>query len=76
HNHDICLEATKFSTAICKFDQNDLGLIVKLSDNRLQTKNIFLVLGLVSSKYVYKPDVYNTMSYQHQYKLQSLNKKE
>ncbi|RIB30410.1 hypothetical protein C2G38_2265872 [Gigaspora rosea] len=26
HNHEICLEATKFSTAICKFDQNDLWI--------------------------------------------------
>ncbi|CAG8852316.1 21103_t:CDS:2, partial [Gigaspora margarita] len=40
HNYEICLEATKFSTTIRKFDQNDLGLIEKLSDNGLRTKDI------------------------------------
>ncbi|CAG8848137.1 6706_t:CDS:2, partial [Gigaspora margarita] len=62
HNHKICLKATKFSTAIRKFDQNDLGLIEKLSDNGLRAKDIFLVLSLVSSKYVHKPDVYNAVN--------------
>ncbi|CAG8806225.1 27679_t:CDS:2, partial [Gigaspora margarita] len=74
HNYEICLEATKFSTTIRKFDQNDFELIEKLSDDGLQTKDIFLVLNSVSSKYVYKPDIYNAMSCQCQCKLQGLSK--
>ncbi|CAG8694023.1 31043_t:CDS:2 [Gigaspora margarita] len=58
---------------IHKFDQDDLGLIERLYDNRLRIKDIFSVLNLVSSKYIHKPDVYNAISRQHQYKLQSLN---
>ncbi|CAG8805457.1 39308_t:CDS:2, partial [Gigaspora margarita] len=48
HNHEICLEATKFSTAIRKFNQNDLGLIEKLSDDGLRAKDIFSVLSSVN----------------------------
>ncbi|CAG8626828.1 13418_t:CDS:2 [Ambispora gerdemannii] len=40
------------------------GLIEKLHNNDLQTKDIFLVLNSVSSKYIYKPDVYNAVSCQ------------
>ncbi|CAG8631220.1 10885_t:CDS:2 [Ambispora gerdemannii] len=61
HNHDLCLNVTKFSTVMHKFDQNDLGLIEKLHNNDLQTKNIFSVLNSVSSKYIHKPDVYNAI---------------
>ncbi|CAG8782313.1 37983_t:CDS:2 [Gigaspora margarita] len=46
HNHEVCLEATKFSPVICKFDQDDLGLIERLYDNGLRTKDIFSVLNL------------------------------
>ncbi|CAG8807218.1 6367_t:CDS:1, partial [Cetraspora pellucida] len=73
HCHDICPEATKFSPAIRKFDQDDLGLIEKLCDNGLRTRDIFSVLNSVSSKYVHKPDVYNAISRQRQKKLQGLN---
>ncbi|CAG8736528.1 13619_t:CDS:2, partial [Cetraspora pellucida] len=73
HCHDICPEATKFSPAIHKFDQDDLGLIEKLCNNGLRTKDIFSVLNSVSSKYVHKPDVYNAISHQRQKKLQGLN---
>ncbi|CAG8668725.1 50_t:CDS:2, partial [Ambispora gerdemannii] len=65
HNHDLCLDAMKFSTVMCKFDQNDLGLIEKLYNDDLQTKDIFSVLNSVSSKYIHKPDVYNAVSCQH-----------
>ncbi|CAG8680632.1 12912_t:CDS:2, partial [Racocetra fulgida] len=59
--------------AIRKFDQDDLGLIEKLCDNGLRTRDIFSVLNSVSSKYVHKPDVYNAISRQRQKKLQGLN---
>ncbi|CAG8842100.1 39521_t:CDS:2 [Gigaspora margarita] len=45
HNHDVCLNATKFSTVSHKLDNDDLGWIKKLYDNRLRTKDIFLVLN-------------------------------
>ncbi|CAG8615643.1 11637_t:CDS:2 [Gigaspora rosea] len=76
HNHDIFLEATRFSTIARKFDQNDLGLIEKLNDDGLRTKDIFLVLNSISSKYIQKPDVYNAVSRQRQRKLQGLSEVE
>ncbi|CAG8635989.1 20081_t:CDS:2, partial [Racocetra persica] len=72
HNHDICLSATKFSTIIRKLDDDDLGLVEKLYDNGLRTKDIFSVLNSVSSKYIHKPDVYNAVSRQRKRKLQGL----
>ncbi|CAG8834579.1 15201_t:CDS:2, partial [Gigaspora margarita] len=62
HNHDSCSDTTKFSSIMRKLDQNDLGLIEKLHNNGLRTKNIFLVLNSVSTKYIYKPDIYNAIS--------------
>ncbi|CAG8518285.1 19090_t:CDS:2 [Cetraspora pellucida] len=53
----------KYSIVVCKFDKDDLGLIKKLHDNELRTKDIFFVLASVSSKYIHKPDVYNMISY-------------
>ncbi|CAG8504356.1 26147_t:CDS:2 [Gigaspora margarita] len=76
HNHDIYLEATRFSTIAHKFDQNDLGLIEKLNNDGLRTKDIFLVLNLISSKYIYKPDIYIIVSRQCQRKLQGLSEVE
>ncbi|CAG8778695.1 17977_t:CDS:2, partial [Cetraspora pellucida] len=76
HNHDICLNATKFSTVIRKLDNNDLGLVEKLYDNGLRTKDIFSVLNSVSSKYIHKPDVYNAVSHQHKLLLKTLHDNE
>ncbi|RIB14112.1 hypothetical protein C2G38_2196080 [Gigaspora rosea] len=73
HNHNVCLSATKFSTVSRKLDNDDLGLIEKLYNNELRTKDIFSVLNSVSSKYIHKPDVYNTVSHQRKQKLQGLN---
>ncbi|CAG8436983.1 10490_t:CDS:2, partial [Ambispora gerdemannii] len=73
HNHDFCLDVTKFNTVMRKFDQNNLDLIEKFHNDNLRTKNIFSVLNSVSSKYIYKSDVYNAVSHQHQCKLQDLN---
>ncbi|CAG8764896.1 7478_t:CDS:2 [Racocetra persica] len=73
HNHDPCSDATKFSSVIKKLDQNNLKLIEKLHNDRLRTKNIFLVLNSVSTKYIHKPDVYNTISCQRQLKLKGLS---
>ncbi|CAG8521186.1 1815_t:CDS:1 [Racocetra fulgida] len=56
-----------------KLDKDDLGLVEKLYDNSLRTKDIFSVLNSVSSKYIHKPDVYNAVSRQRQHKLQGLN---
>ncbi|CAG8830305.1 2171_t:CDS:2, partial [Gigaspora margarita] len=67
------IEATKFSTIACKFDQNDLGLIEKLNYDRHRTKDIFLVLNSISSKYIHKLDIYNAVSKQRQRKLQGLS---
>ena len=62
YNYNFCLNAIKFNTIICKFDQDNLSLIENLHDNRLRTKDIFLVLNLISLKYTHKSDVYNTIS--------------
>ncbi|CAG8826908.1 43566_t:CDS:2, partial [Gigaspora margarita] len=48
HNHDVCLSTTKFSTVSCKFDNDNLGWIEKLYDNRLRAKDIFSVLNSLS----------------------------
>ncbi|CAG8820717.1 26139_t:CDS:1, partial [Gigaspora rosea] len=45
HNHELCLDATKFSTVAYKFDKDNLGLIKKLHDDELRTKDIFSVLN-------------------------------
>ncbi|CAG8776246.1 4818_t:CDS:1, partial [Racocetra persica] len=76
YNHDVCLSATKFSTVSRKLDNDDLGLIERLYDNGLRTKDIFSVLNSVSSKYIHKPDVYNAVSHQRKCKLQGLSKVE
>ncbi|CAG8606497.1 13890_t:CDS:2, partial [Racocetra fulgida] len=67
---------TKFSTVSHKLDNDDLSLIERLYDNELRTKNIFSVLNSVSSKYIHKPDVYNTVSRQCKRKLQDLSEVE
>ncbi|CAG8829431.1 10015_t:CDS:2, partial [Cetraspora pellucida] len=64
HNHKLCSDAVKFSTVVRKLDKDDLGLIESLHDNGLRTKDIFSVLASVSSKYIHKPDIYNTVSHQ------------
>ncbi|CAG8715935.1 7915_t:CDS:2 [Gigaspora rosea] len=73
HNHDPCSDATKFSSVMRKLDQNDLGLIEKLHNDGLRTKDIFSVLNSVSTKYIHKPDVYDAISRQRQLKLQGLS---
>ncbi|CAG8563728.1 7053_t:CDS:2, partial [Scutellospora calospora] len=73
HNYNICLDTTKFSTVVRKLDKDDLGLVEKLYDNRLRTKDIFSVLNSVSSRYIHKPDAYNAVSRQRKRKLQGLS---
>ncbi|CAG8675354.1 27960_t:CDS:2 [Racocetra persica] len=73
HNHEPCLDTVKFSTVAHKFDKDVLGLIEKLHDDGLRTKDIFSVLNSVSCKYIHKPDVYNAVSCHCQYKLHGLN---
>ncbi|CAG8460209.1 16290_t:CDS:2 [Gigaspora margarita] len=73
HNHDIFPDATRFSTVMRKLDQDNLGLIEKLHNDGLRTRDIFSVLNSISSKYTHKPDVYNAVSRQQQRKLQGLD---
>ncbi|CAG8539471.1 7968_t:CDS:2, partial [Racocetra fulgida] len=73
HNHVIYPDARKFSINMRKMDQNELGTIKDLHNKGLRTKDIYTVLASVSSKYVYKRDVYNAVGHQHQQKLQGLN---
>ncbi|CAG8746548.1 18279_t:CDS:2, partial [Gigaspora rosea] len=47
HNHEVCSDATKFSTVVRKLNQDDLGLIETLHSNGLRTKDIFSVLNSV-----------------------------
>ncbi|CAG8823753.1 12596_t:CDS:1, partial [Racocetra persica] len=45
----------------------------KLHDTGLRTKDIYVVLTSISSKYVHKHNIYNAVSRQHQQKLQRLH---
>ncbi|CAG8780630.1 24389_t:CDS:1 [Cetraspora pellucida] len=73
HNYDFCSDATKFSSVIRKLNQNDLGLIEKLHNDKLRTKDIFSILNSVSTKYIHEPNIYNAISCQWQLKLQGLS---
>ncbi|CAG8826656.1 17365_t:CDS:1 [Gigaspora margarita] len=73
YNYELCLNATKFSTVARKFDKDNLGLIEKLHDDGLRTKDIFSVRNSVSCKYIHKPNIYNAISHHRQHKLHGLN---
>ncbi|CAG8835445.1 34983_t:CDS:1, partial [Racocetra persica] len=73
HNHEINPDSRKFSSNIRKFSPNILDMIGELHDNGLRIKDIYTVLASISSKYIHKHDIYNTISRQRQQKLQGLN---
>ncbi|CAG8738707.1 40703_t:CDS:2, partial [Gigaspora margarita] len=52
----------QFSTVMRKLDQDNLGLIEKLHNDGLRTRDIFFVLNSISSKHTHKSDVYNAVS--------------
>ncbi|CAG8471523.1 14103_t:CDS:2 [Racocetra fulgida] len=63
HSYKPCLDAVKFSTVERKFDKDDLGLIEKLHDDELRTKDIFSVLNSIEMLFKTLYDDENILGY-------------
>ena len=64
HNHILTPDILKFSPNIRKLDLYKLSQIKQIYNSNIRTKDIVSIISIISNKYIYKKDIYNTVTRQ------------